>query len=435
MSEAAKRYLTGLTLLLLIALAIGFYYDAPLIGLVCGALVALIYNVRYLLAFDRALRTDDFSMFRYGDGIWQSIYSNFRFQRNRSDRYKKNYLNLIREIRRSTNAMYDGAVVLDANDEILMCNRAAKQLAGFKRKKDRGQRVDNILRAPELKELLRDGDFSRAIEIRSPVHPDIWLNCRIAPYGGGQKLLFLRDVTERVQLNKMRRDFVANASHELRSPLTVISGYIDAMGEDAEIPRQWNRPVEEMQSQARRMEDIISELMELSRLENESAPEDGQFIDMAALIRRVSAGYEGRPGSPEIIVNSDGDTGLIGNPTEIESVVRNLLANAVRHTPPDGRITIDWSATDGSATLAVSDNGEGIAEEHIPRLTERFFRVDRGRSRGDGGVGLGLAIVKHILNRHDSELAIESRLKEGSRFACTFPRERTDVPLQKLGTA
>ncbi len=433
MSEAARRYLTGLVLLLLVALAIGAFYGEPLIGLVCGALVALIYNVRYLLAFDRALRTDDFSMFRFGDGIWQSIYSNFRFQRNRSERYKRMYLGLIREIRRSTNAMYDGAVILDANNEILMCNRAAKMLAGFKRKKDRGQRVDNILRAPELTELLRDGDFSRAIEIRSPVHPDVWLNCRIAPYGGGQKLLFLRDITERVQINKMRRDFVANASHELRSPLTVITGYIDAMDDDEDLPAPWKRPVAEMQSQARRMEDILGELMELSRLESEAPPEDATFIDMSALIERVVRGYRDSEDLPAIEIEADVSAGLLGSPTEIESVVRNLLANAVRHTPADGSIKIEWAVTEDGATLAVSDTGEGIAEENIPRLTERFFRVDRGRSRSDGGVGLGLAIVKHILNRHDASLLITSQLDAGSRFACEFPLERINKPLARGG--
>lgn len=423
MSEAARRYLSGLALFIGASLAIGWFYDKLLLGLLIGVSGALLYNVRHLVAFERALRNDDFSFFRNGDGIWQQFFSSYSFQKARAERYKASNRNLVREIRRSTNAMYDGAVVLDANNEIVMCNRAAKDLAGFKRKKDRGRRVDNILRAPELSELLKSGDFSRAIELRSPVHDDIWLHCRIAPYGGNQKLLFLRNVSERVRINKMRRDFVANASHELRSPLTVISGYIDAMSDDPELPEQWARPTKEMLAQTRRMDQLIKELLELSRLENEDEVSDQEIINMAALIRRLAEGYTDK--LPVIEIEADTSIGLNGSPTEIESVVGNLLANAVRHTPADGKVSISWSANREGGHLCVADTGEGISSEHIPRLTERFFRVDRGRSRADGGIGLGLAIVKHALLRHDAKLNITSKLKHGSQFRCQFPLERT----------
>ncbi len=232
MSITARKFLIGLILLLLTGAAIGWLYGHADWGLLAAALVALIWQARQLLSFERALRTGDFADFRSGEGIWQQIFSRFRFEHDRAARRKQNYRMLLREIRKSTNAMPDGAVILDANNEIITSNRAARQLAGLKRKKDRGQRVDNILRDPELTRLLQSGDYTLTIEMQSPVNDGDWLNCRIVPYGADQKLLLLRDVTEGFRIRKIRRDFVANASHELRSPLTVISGYLDALAED-----------------------------------------------------------------------------------------------------------------------------------------------------------------------------------------------------------
>ena len=188
---------------------------------------------------------------------------------------KREYRRLLKEIRKSTDAIPDGAIILDENNEIVICNRTAKALAGFKRKKDRGQRVDNILRDPQLTELVQSGDYSRSIEIASPSKDDSWLNCRVVPYGANQKLLILRDVTERIRLSRMRRDFVANASHELRSPLTVISGYLDGLAEDRHLDEEWRQPVGQMQDQARRMNHIVGELLELSSTGERRSSEHG----------------------------------------------------------------------------------------------------------------------------------------------------------------
>ena len=227
---------------------VGWIYGEPLYGFLFAGLFALLWQVRQLLHFNRAIHTGNFESFRYGEGIWQQIYSRFNYERERGSRYKKLNRRVIKEIRRSTNAMPDGAVVLDENNEIVVCNRAAKTLAGLKRKKDRGQRVDNILRDPALIQLLEANDARRTADIQSPVVVDGWLNCRIVPYGIGQKLLVLRDVSERIVLNRMRRDFVANASHELRSPLTVMAGYLDAMAEDEALPSTWQKPVLQMKT-------------------------------------------------------------------------------------------------------------------------------------------------------------------------------------------
>jgi two-component system phosphate regulon sensor histidine kinase PhoR len=421
MSETAKRFLISLLLFLAGGAFVGWLYDHTAWGLLVAALAALAWQVRQLLSFERALRTGNFDQFRLGEGLWELLYSRFRFEQQRAARRKRQFQALLREVRKSTNAMPDGAVILDANNEIITANRAAKDLAGLKRKKDRGQRVDNILRDPGLVRLLHTDDAEMTLEIPSPVTDGNWLSCRVVPYGADQKLLLLRDVTDRIALNKMRRDFVANASHELRSPLTVISGYLDGLADDSDVPGSWEKPVQQMQAQAARMRQILGELLELSRLESAGPSRSKEAVDVAALLESARQAFQGHADVARIKVHAESASRLHGSTTEIETVIANLLSNAVRHTPPDGEITLTWRAGDNGADLVVTDTGEGIDAEHLPRLTERFFRVDKGRSRTDGGVGLGLAIVKHVLARHDGELFVSSVKGKGSEFRCHFP--------------
>jgi len=399
-------------------------YDETLIGFLAAGLVALIWQVRQLLSFNRALHTGDFDTFRYGEGIWQQMFSRFTYEHERGTRYKQLHRQVLKEIRKSTNAMPDGAVILDDVNGIEICNRAAKTLAGLKRKKDRGQRVDNILRDPALTSLLEINDATQTVDIPSPVRDGAWLNCRVVPYGVNQKLLLLRDVTNRIAINRMRRDFVANASHELRSPLTVMSGYLDTMADDEELVETWAQPVRQMQGQAKRMAKIVAELLELSRLEGAGQASTDEIVDVAALLSSARKAYVGQKEVPAIGCELESTAQLRGHPAEIESVVTNLLSNAVRHTNIEGKITLTWRSAADGADLTVTDDGEGIAEQHIPRLTERFFRVDRGRARQDGGVGLGLAIVKHVLGRHEADLHISSTPGAGSEFRCHFPADR-----------
>jgi two-component system phosphate regulon sensor histidine kinase PhoR len=428
MSDAARRFLVGLVLFLVAGTAIGWLYDRPDWGLLASSLLALAWYVRRLLSFERALRTDDFESFRYGDGIWEKIFSRFRFERERAARRKKEYRLLLREIRKSTNAMPDGAVILDANNDIVTCNRASKELAGLKRKKDRGQRIDNIIRDPALTRLLHTKDAKATAEIRSPVRDDGWLSCRVVPYGGDQRLLILRDDTERMRLSKMRRDFVANASHELRSPLTVISGYLDSLSDDDTMPPAWEKPVAQMRRQAGRMRQLLSELLELSRLESAGPSKSESAVDVLGLIESSREALGGHTDVANIEVHAESTARLLGSSAEIETVIINLLSNAIRYTPADGDITITWRSDGDGADLVVADTGTGIDPEFIPRLTERFFRVDKGRSRDEGeGIGLGLAIVKHILARHEADLVVTSEAGMGSEFRCHFPAERLVV--------
>ncbi len=427
MSDSARKFLVGMILFLVAGAVVGWLYGQPALGLLVAAIIALAWQVSRLLQFERALRTGNFEQFRVGEGIWEQIFSRFRFERERAVRRKKNYRMLLREIRKSTNAMPDGAVILDANNEIVACNRAAKELAGLKRKKDRGQRVDNILRDPELISLLQSGDHKSTIEMMSPVRDGEWLDCRVVPYGGDQKLLLLRDVTERIRLSKMRRDFVANASHELRSPLTVINGYLDSLADDESIPATWQKPVAQMRRQAARMRQILSEMLELSRLESAGTLKTDEPVDIPQLLESCRQAFEGHRNVAEVTIDAKSTAELRANQAEIETVIVNLLSNAIRYTPEDGSITMTWQSDDEGADLIVTDTGEGIDPEYIPRLTERFFRVDKSRGRDDGGIGLGLAIVKHVLARHDAELIVTSESGEGSEFRCHFPAERVVI--------
>jgi two-component system phosphate regulon sensor histidine kinase PhoR len=423
-SKVRQNVIIGQVLLLGAGGLIGWLYDQVLWGLLVAALIGLGWQIRQLLRFEAALQSKHFGSLKYGDGIWSQLYSRFTHQRHLVKFYRKSYRQLLKEVRKSTNAMPDGGIILNSDYEIVLCNKAAQGLAGFRRKKDRGQRVDNILRDPAFGAYLKSGDFSDGIEIRSPVLEGGWLLCRIVPYGAAQKLLLIQDITERRRLSAMRREFVGNASHELRSPLTVVTGYLDTLAEDEEVPAAWKKPLAQMQTQATRMNKIVTELLELSRLEGAGSARQDEIVDICGLLASAKKSLIGQNNIASVTIDCKSRAQLLGSTAEIESVIVNLLSNALRHTPKDGSVTMSWTSSEDGASLSVTDTGIGIEPEHIPRLTERFFRVDPGRAREDGGVGLGLAIVKYILERHGAYLMIESAPGEGSSFTCHFPASR-----------
>ena len=427
MNRARQKLILTILLTLTAGGVVGWLYGHAERGLLVAALALLAWHVRGLLLFESALRDNKFDKLRFGTGYWSYVYSRFSHLRNRAKGHKKRYRQLLKEVRKSTNAMPDGAIILNEQFEIVNCNSAAKKLAGFRPRQDKGQRIDNILRDPALSEYLKSGNFQKAVQISSPLFDDRWLSCRIVPYGAEQLLLLMQDVTERHRLTALRREFVANASHELRSPLTVVSGYLDTLVADPETPAHWATPLEQMQIQANRMNKIVSELLELSRLEHAGAARTDEIVDVGGLMSAARKSVTGREAIPQININAQQGLHLRGSTAEIETVIINLLSNAIRHTPPEGRIDITWFGDEKGTSIAVADTGIGIAAEHIPRLTERFFRVDTGRSREQGGIGLGLAIVKHILERHGAHLEISSEHGKGSTFTCEFPAERSFV--------
>jgi two-component system phosphate regulon sensor histidine kinase PhoR len=260
---------------------------------------------------------------------------------------------------------------------------------------------------------------------------DQYLNFQIVPYGAGQLLLLVRDVTRQAQLEAMRKDFVANASHELRSPLTVISGYLETLAQDEALDPALAGPIHEMRRQALRMTAIVQDLLELSRLEAEGGAPQGEPISVDALMVRLRADLLARSKSDlDVRIEARATEQLVGMEAQIHSAFANLLENAAKYTPAGGVITMRWSCNEQGGQFSVTDTGIGIAPEHIPRLTERFYRVDAGRSRASGGSGLGLAIVKHVLQRHGASLQIESEEGRGSTFTCLFPPARLWSPPQ-----
>ena len=406
---------------------VGALYSYPDRGLLVAALLLLGWQLRQMLAFDRALRDNDFEGLRYGEGFWSQIYAHFSQLRQRTRSHKKRYRQVLKEIRKSTNAMPDGAIILNESFEIVTCNAAAKKLAGFRPRQDRGHRVDNILRDPAFGEYLKSGNFRKSVQIRSPLHTDHWLACRVVPYGAEQRLLLLQDITERHRLTMLRREFVANASHELRSPLTVITGYLDALGEDGSLEPVWKGPVEEMRRQTERMRGIVQDLLELSRLEAQAGEAEKDPVDVAGMLALIRKDVMARPTRPATIeLRLDSQDRLLGSETELHSIFANLVTNAVKYTPADGRVDIRWWSDPKGGHVEVKDTGIGIPSEHLPRLTERFYRVDAGRSRKLGGSGLGLAIVKHALQRHGGRLEVQSAEGHGSTFTCHFPIARVE---------
>lgn len=414
------------TAVVLASLLLGWIFDGTGWWLALGLGIYLLWQLRNLWELDRwvrfrsVLHPPDFG------GPWGELTAVIARIYRRKQFHKQRVGNLLREFRRLTAGMPDGAALLGHHNELLWFNQKAERWLGLKRKRDVGIRIENLVRYPPFVHYLERGDYSQSVTLLQPGPQQRWLSFHLVQAeGSSQKLLIVRDVTKEMRIEAMRKDFVANASHELRSPLTVISGYLDALADDPELEAAWQAPVSEMRRQSERMRSLIEQLLHLSRLENSAELTEDQCVDvpgLLSLIRKDVMSLEHHPG--EVNLSIDADACLLGSETELQSVFANLISNAVKYTPASGKIAIRWWRDAEGAHLSVSDTGIGIAPEHLPRLTERFYRVDEGRSREMGGFGLGLSIVKHVLQRHDATLTIDSELGKGSVFTCHFPPER-----------
>ncbi|MGH8149897.1 MAG: phosphate regulon sensor histidine kinase PhoR [Steroidobacteraceae bacterium] len=361
-------------------------------------------------------------------GAWGRAIAQIARLHRRKRFHKQRFLELYRQIQHSTAALPDGVVILDAEREIVWFNRMAGELLKLRRPADLGLRIDNLVRQPEFVRYLAAGQYVNPVVIRHGTGEAMYLALQVVPYGEGQLLLLVRDVSRQMLIEAMRKDFVANASHELRSPLTVICGYLETLSREPALGADLEGPIAEMRRQADRMTAIVRDLLELSRLEAAGAA-GGEPIDVGALLADLRRDVLAREAPPrEVRVRLDSDAPLVGNPSEIHSAFFNLLDNAAKFTPREGVVEMRWRVDGEGGELSVEDTGIGIPPEHIPRLTERFYRVDPGRSRSTGGSGLGLAIVKHVLQRHDATLEIRSRPGEGSVFICRFPPQRIGHP-------
>ncbi len=420
--------------LLAFAIAGGLIFGRLLLWIVVVMAGYLCLQLANLYRLDRWLRWRNFIDPPDVGGAWGEVIAQVVRLHRRKRFHKQRTMQLFRELRRSTAAMPDGVIVLNTAHEILWFNRMAGRLLDLRRKADLGMRIDNLVRAPEFVRYLEQQDYSAPVIVGRGAAGEVFLSLRIIPYGSGQQLVLVRDVTRQAKLEAMRKDFVANASHELRSPLTVISGYLDALSDETSMDPAWQEPVREMRRQAERMTEIVNDLLELSKLESAESEARENEIDVRGLLALLRKEVLAMPERPrEFRLRVESDAGLLGEEAEVHSAFSNLIANAVKYTPADGEIEVRWWLDEEGAHLAVRDTGIGIPAEHIPRLTERFYRVDPGRARKHGGSGLGLSIVRHALQRHGAHLDIESVEGRGSTFTCHFPPNRV-APAREAAT-
>lgn len=372
------------------------------------------------------------------EGILADVCREIDFLRERHKKRKKKLGQYLKQFQEATMALPDAVVVLDGDFQVQWANAAAARYLGIKWPDDLNQRLTNLLRVPELREFLAEARADLSTEIAAPTEPETHLSVRIAPYGKNQWLFVARDVTELHQLNQIRSDFVANVSHELRTPITVFKGYLEAMtAKEDELPDRWATALDQMHAHVERMHSTIEELLLLSRLERSSQIGHAESVDIERLLGdiQVEAQALGKDKAQLFSLEIDGDLTLLGDPAELYSAFSNIVFNAVNYTQARGVIGIHWYGDESGAHLAVSDNGPGIAPEHIPRLTERFYRTDASRSRQFGGTGLGLAIVKHVMQRHGGTLSIASEVGRGSTFTCHFPPDRIEQPQANVSSA
>jgi len=334
-------------------------------------------------------------------------------QQNTTDQLKK--------IRSALRALRDAVILLNEDDSLEWWNQSAQELLSLQ-PEDKGKSIFDFIRVPEFRQYYQSTTTSNdSVHIESWQDPKRYLKCELTPFGD-EKLLIIYDVTRLQHLEEMRRDFVANVSHELRTPLTVMMGYLENFSDQPDMPPHWRRGFELMTQQTARMNRIVNDLLLLSRIEIEETHELN-YIDMTRLLTNVyddAQAYNQAYGHT-IHLQIDTYDGLYGSEMYLNSALSNLVINAIKYTPKGGNIAISWTKTADGCRFAVEDNGIGISPEHITRLTERFYRVDKGRSRATGGTGLGLAIVKHVLYQHEANLQIESVEGVGSTFSMVFP--------------
>ncbi len=319
----------------------------------------------------------------------------------------------------------NGVMMLDAGAQIEWCNSVAADHLGLDPQRDKRQYVTNLVRAPVFVAYLQGHVFGEPIIMPGQgLHRT--LSVLVRPYGEGMKLVLTQDITERERNEAMRRDFVANVSHEIRTPLTVLSGFIETLGSLPLTEVERRRVIELMSQQTHRMQTLVADLLILAQLEGSPHPAADRWVPLQRLMDQVQADAQAlSSGRHALSFKGGADIELAGVESELHSALTNLVSNAVRYTPPAGSVTVTWMArNDGGGELEVSDTGLGIAKDHLPRLTERFYRVDGSRSRDTGGTGLGLSIVKHVIQRHGGELEIRSEVGKGSSFKLVFPALR-----------
>ncbi len=353
-------------------------------------------------------------------GIWGLVYDTIYGLQRENREARGRLQSTVDYLRSSFASMRDGVVILTQSGAIEWCNGAAGTLLGLQYPRDRGQPILNLLRWPEFHEYFLAGEFQAPLQIPSPLNPRQILQVEITTFAGGDFLLFIRDVTIMVQVEQMRRDFVGNVSHELRTPLTVFKGYLEMLDVSEEGDARLQRAITQMNSQVSRMESLLADLLWLSRIEREREERKTEDVDIAAILEEMRE--EIKTSYPErlLVLEIECRETVTGDYLELRSAVSNLVINAIKYSEEPDPVTARWCREGEDLVLSVIDRGIGMEEQHLPRITERFYRVDESRSVNTGGTGLGLAIVKHVAASHRAELEIESELGKGSTFSLRF---------------
>jgi two-component system phosphate regulon sensor histidine kinase PhoR len=397
-----------------------------LLFMLLALLVMMARHGRQLYRLGQWLNDPRLETMPEASGIWDEVFSRLYRMVKQHKQTKQDLAAELQHIEQATAALPEGVAILNEANRIEWFNTLAGQHFNLDPEHDIMQDITYLVRQPEFIDYLHDGEFGEPLQMVPARHDEMTLSIKLIPYGDAKRLLISRDVTQFKRIETMRRDFVANVSHELRTPLTVVNGYVENLLDMPDLSQDSaRRALQLMAEQTRRMANLVADLLTLSRLESEQSPVHEELVDMDALIKEVYRDGESLSGGRhKFHLEVTSSSNLHGNRDELRSAFGNLLSNAIRYTPDGGAITLRWFERDGQLVYSVQDSGIGIAPQHIPRLTERFYRVDRSRSRETGGTGLGLAIVKYIAMRHQAKLEVLSEEGKGSIFSLVFSKKR-----------
>jgi len=419
-----RRILTLVAAIVILGLLSGYWLIAFLLptALYAGWQLRQSYRLeKWLLTGFKPRKAPDSS------GVWESIITQILKIRKKDKLLQKRLAKMAKGYRNTIKALPDAAVVVNDELEIEWSNAIAEQYLGIHSKRDLGYRITNLIRAPEFFEYLANPS-AKAFEFEAPDTPGMMLSVRVIRYGQNQRLILARDISERVQIRNALKAFISNASHELRTPLTVTSGYLELIQDDPELAEHLREPLNQLREQTEHMTLLINDLLMLSQLEGDTlADYEGQAIDLPALLAQFiqSLQQSGVIKDHTIELDTDKQLGLLGIEREIISIYTNLIENATKYSPEGSLITITWNTnTEGQACLTVKDNGAGFAPEHIPLLTQRFYRVSEASAPQEEGTGLGLAIVKHAVMHHGGTLTINGEVGTGAEFRVCFTKTR-----------
>ena len=389
-------------------------------------LVRLVLYLRQLSHLDFWLAQPEVRVVPDGAGVWEEVCSRLNKMVRMQREEHRQRTAALRYMEQATSALPEGVVILDEADRIEWCNPLAERHFGLDGERDHGQQITYLARQPEFLQYLAMRNFNEPLVLRGIYHDVPTLSINLIPYGENKKLLISSDITRFERIETMRRDFIANVSHELRTPLTVVNGFVETLYDMRNLDGEMaQRALKLMGEQTQRMQRLVDDLLTLSKLDNALNALQEETVDVPVLLRSLMAeGQTLSAGQHTLRLQLENADKLLGNTEELRSAFGNLISNAVRYTPQGGDIVVRWEWVEGQLQFSVQDSGLGIAPQYIPRLTERFYRVDQSRSRASGGTGLGLAIVKHVANRHQARLDIVSEEGKGSTFSIAFPMKR-----------